>query len=76
MSIVVRGCQSGWDRTYVLFLYRLLNMIMLKLNSGNGGPLRKGEMPMYVTYSDLIQLGIFLVALIGLVYKISHKDKK
>ncbi len=31
---------------------------------------------MYVTYSDLIQMGIFLVALIGLVYKISHKDKK
>lgn len=27
-------------------------------------------------YEELIQIGIFLVALIGLVYKISHKDKK
>ena len=40
-------------------------------------PLRKGEMPMqYVTYDSLIQIGLFIVALIGLVYKISHKDKK
>ena len=29
-----------------------------------------------VTYDNLIQIGIFIVALIGLVYKISHKDKK
>lgn len=40
-------------------------------------PLRKGEMPMqYVTYDSLIQIGLFIVALIGLVYKISHNDKK
>ena len=32
-------------------------------------------MPMYVTYSDLIQIGIFIVALIGLIYEI-FKDKK
>jgi len=40
-------------------------------------PLRKGEMPM-VTYESLIQIGLFLVALTGLVYKISSdkKDKK
>ena len=25
---------------------------------------------MYVTYSDLIQIGIFIVALIGLIYEI------
>lgn len=33
---------------------------------------------MYVTYDELIQLGIFIVALIGLVYKIKSdkKDKK
>lgn len=31
---------------------------------------------MYVTYDDLIQLGLLIVAIIGLVYKISHKDKK
>ncbi|MDE7366760.1 MAG: putative holin-like toxin [Lachnospiraceae bacterium] len=30
----------------------------------------------YVTYDTLIQLGLFIVALIGLVYKISCKDKK
>ena len=29
---------------------------------------------MYVTYSDLIQIGIFIVALIGLIYEI-FKDK-
>ena len=40
-------------------------------------PLEKGVMPMqYVTYENLIQLGLFVIALIGLVYKISHKDKK
>lgn len=30
----------------------------------------------YVTWDQLIQLGILIVALVGLVYKISHKDKK
>lgn len=31
---------------------------------------------MWVTYSDLIQLGLLIVSIIGLVYKISHDDKK
>ncbi|WP_235828861.1 putative holin-like toxin [Anaerosacchariphilus polymeriproducens] len=30
----------------------------------------------YVTYDNLIQFGLFIIALIGLVHKISHKDKK
>ncbi|XCP84722.1 putative holin-like toxin [Roseburia hominis] len=30
---------------------------------------------MYVTYTELIQIGIFIVALVGLCYKI-FKDKK
>ena len=30
---------------------------------------------MYVTYSDLIQIGIFIVALVGLMIKI-FKDRK
>ena len=30
---------------------------------------------MYVTYSDLFQIGIFIVSLIGLMYEI-FKDKK
>ena len=32
-------------------------------------------MPMYVTYQDLVQIGIFIVALIGLCYTI-FKGKK
>lgn len=52
-------------------------LICYNLSSGNGCPLRKGEMPMqYVTYNNLIQFGLFVIALIGLVYKISHKDSK
>ncbi len=33
---------------------------------------------MYVTYENLIQIGLFIVALIGLIYKIKsdNKDKK
>ena len=31
---------------------------------------RKEGLPMYVTYSDLIQIGIFIVSLIGLCYTI------
>ncbi len=30
---------------------------------------------MYVTYSDLIQIGIFIVALVGLCYTIFGKRK-
>ena len=36
---------------------------------------KKGGMSMYVTYSDLIQTGIFIVALVGLCYQI-FKDRK
>ena len=32
-------------------------------------------MPMYVTYSDLIQIGIFIVTLIGLCYTIFGRKK-
>ena len=31
---------------------------------------------MYVTYSDLIQIGIFMVALIGLCYQIFKGKRK
>lgn len=31
---------------------------------------RKEGLPMYVTYSDLIQIGIFICALVGLCYTI------
>ena len=33
-------------------------------------------LPMYVTYSDLIQIGIFMVALIGLCYQIFKGKRK
>ena len=36
---------------------------------------RKEGWSMYVTYPDLVQIGIFVVALIGLCYTI-FKDKK
>ena len=44
---------------------------------GANPPDQRGKegLPMYVTYSDLIQIGIFIVALVGLIYKI-FKGKK
>ena len=33
-------------------------------------PPREGVLPMYVTYSDLIQIGIFICALVGLCYTV------
>ena len=48
------------------------------LNISEGLTLQTKErraMPMYVTYADLIQLLIFIVALVGLVYEI-FKDKR
>ena len=48
------------------------------LHKRRGFPLRTKErraMLMYVTYSDLIQLLIFIVALVGLCYEI-FKDKR
>ena len=38
-------------------------------------PPERRAMPMYVTYSDLIQIGIFIVALVGLCYTIFGKRK-
>ena len=43
---------------------------------GNGCPLRKREMPMYVTYGDLFELGTLIVAIIGLVYEICQNCRK
>ena len=37
---------------------------------------RKEGGAMYVTYEDLIQIGIFIVALIGLCYAIFNERKK
>ena len=47
------------------------------LPSSEGQPSRrkKGGLLMYVTYSDLIQIGIFIVTLIGLCYTIFGRKK-
>lgn len=42
----------------------------LYLGGANPPDERKEGLPMYVTYSDLIQIGIFIVALVGLIYEI------
>ena len=34
------------------------------------------EMPMYATYSDLIQIGIFICTLVGLCYMIFKGKRK
>ena len=41
----------------------------------NPSDLTKGGMPMFVTYADLIQFVILLVALVGLCHQI-FKDKE
>ena len=49
----------------------------LTLHFGGANPPdeRKEGLPMYVTYSDLIQFCIFIVALVSLCYEI-FKDKR
>ena len=49
----------------------------LTLHFGGANPPdeRKEGLPMYVTYSELIQIGIFIVALVSLCYEI-FKDKR
>ncbi|MFR4558780.1 MAG: putative holin-like toxin [Blautia obeum] len=49
--------------------------LTLFLPEGQPSKRKKGGMPMYVTYSDLIQIGIFIVALIGLCYTIFGRKK-
>ena len=38
--------------------------------------MERRAMPMYVTYADLIQIGIFIVALIGLIFAIVKGKEK
>ena len=48
------------------------------LHFGGTNPLQTKErraLPMMITYSDLVQTGIFIIALVGLCYKI-FKDKR
>ena len=50
--------------------------LTLHLRRGNPPDERKEGMPMYVTYSDLIQVGIFICALVGVCYTIFKGKKK
>ena len=59
-----------------MFFTRNSKYVILFVVGTVASPLRKGELPMYVTYDFLIQFGLFIIALIGLCIKISHKDKK
>lgn len=45
---------------------------------GANPPDKRGRraLPMYVTYTDLIQIGIFIVALVSLCYKIFREKRK
>lgn len=40
------------------------------------GTKERRALPVYVTYSDLIQIGIFIVALVGLIYEIARDKRK
>ena len=44
--------------------------LTLHLRRGNPPDERKEGLLMYVTYSDLVQIGIFIIALVGLCYTI------
>jgi hypothetical protein len=61
------------------------SLIRKAIEQGGYPPLPEGitlrtkerrAMPMYVTYADLIQIGIFIVALIGLCYAIAKGKEK
>jgi hypothetical protein len=46
------------------------------IGGANPPDVRKEGMPMYVTYSDLIQIGIFICTLVGLCYTIFKGKRK
>ena len=50
----------------------------LTLFFGGADPpdIERRALPMYVTYSDLIQIGIFICALVGLCYTIFKGKRK
>ena len=45
------------------------------LGGANPPDERKEGKPMYVTYQDLVQIGIFIVALVGLCYTVFRGKK-
>ena len=67
--IILRSKKTICTEKIKVILYSLWERFPLRL--------REGLMPMsgYVSYSDLIQIGILVVAFVGLIYEISHKEK-
>ena len=70
---------SGISHTVMLYyIYGKSNHAKRRSTLFGGATLQTKErraMPMYVTYSDLIQIGIFIVTLIGLCYTIFGRRK-
>ena len=55
-------------------IVRIMKNYVICFWVGTVTPLRKGVLPMqYVTYQDLIQIGILIVAAIGLFHEINKK---
>jgi len=68
------------NRAYAILILREARTQKGGLPSYFGGanpPDQRGKegLPMYVTYQDLIQIGIFIVALVGLCYTIFKSRK-
>ncbi len=63
-------CGMGNQRAKAAYLsYSLEGIKALRTKEGRA-------MPMYVTYTDLIQVGIFIVALVGLCHTIFMEKRK
>ena len=66
------------DRTVIIYGQGNLSRAAYPLTFSEGQTLQTKErraMPMYVTYQDLVQIGIFIVALVGLLYQIFRGKK-
>ena len=70
-----RGIESKLRICYNLGMGNQSRAAYPLLRRGNPPDERKEAMPMCVTYTDLIQLLIFIVALVSLCYEI-FKDKR
>ena len=65
--IMVRYRQGNQSQAATLLFRRDKNTLQTK---------ERRALPMYVTYSDLIQIGIFICALVGLCYTIFKGKRK
>jgi hypothetical protein len=67
-----------WDQCSILRAWENQRAGRLPSFIGGANPPdeRKEGMPMYVTYSDLIQMGIFICALVGVCYTLFKGKRK